>query len=110
MRRLSSNLLIGEGRSWVVDWSWPTRGAGLIDPAMFVLQLVAAGHTPRDAEAWASRCPAWANADPGAIDAFSVAYVRMNRHRALRRPDESWLGDMAKPAGTWAAHRGLDVT
>ncbi|WP_240796208.1 hypothetical protein [Streptomyces sp. RFCAC02] len=101
------NLLIGEGRAWVVDWSWPTRGAAFIDPAMLVHQLIAAGHTPDEAEALAADCPAWTEADPAAIDAFVIAYARMNRHRALRNPGQPWLGAMAEATEAWAAFRGL---
>ncbi|GAA3886767.1 hypothetical protein [Streptomyces sedi] len=103
-----SNFLICERRSWIVDWSWPTRGAAFIDPAMLVLQLVADAHTPQEAESWAARCPAWVDADPKAIDAFVVAYTRMNRHRALRRPEEPWLRAMFDATHAWATHRGLE--
>jgi hypothetical protein len=99
--------LIGEERAWLVDWAWPTRGAGFIDPACLVLQLVAAGHSPAQAEAWASRCPAWAQADPRAIDAFVRADVRMHEAFAARRPEADWLEAMAASAREWAAHRGL---
>lgn len=92
------NLLVGDGRSWVVDWSWPTRGAAFIDPAMLVVQLISAHHTPASAEAWAAKCTAWTDSDPRAIDAFATANARMNRRRALRRPDERWLGAMAEAA------------
>ncbi|MFD1535587.1 hypothetical protein [Nonomuraea guangzhouensis] len=27
------NMLIAEGRALLIDWAWPTRGAGWIDPA-----------------------------------------------------------------------------
>ncbi|RKN06525.1 hypothetical protein D7319_21830 [Streptomyces radicis] len=103
-----SNFLIDDRRSWLVDWSWPTRGAAFIDPAMLVFQLIAAEHTPGNAEAWAAKCPAWTNADPEAIDAFVIAHTRMHRHRALRKPDQPWLGAMADATETWAAHRGLE--
>ncbi|SFC14069.1 protein kinase [Streptomyces aidingensis] len=101
------NFLIGAERSWVVDWSWPTQGAAFIDPAMFVVQLVAAGHSPEEAEAWAAGCPAWAWADPKAIDAFAVAYARMIRVRAMRKPEESWLAAMADAIEAWARYRGI---
>ncbi len=104
-----SNLLLGASRSWVVDWSWPTRGAAFIDPAMLVLQLVSADHPPEEAEDWAERCPAWTEADPAAIDAFAVASTRMLRHRARRRPEEPWLRAMVEAAEVWARHRGLTV-
>ncbi|MFB4194482.1 protein kinase [Streptomyces carpaticus] len=103
-----ANLLRGPERPWVVDWAWPTRGAAFIDPAMLVLQLIAAGHTPESAEGWASGCEGWASADPGAVDAFAVATARMMGHQAARNPDEHWLKAMADTASAWAAHRGLD--
>ncbi len=41
-----SNVMVGDGRSWLVDWSWPRLGAAFIDPACVVVQLISAGHTP----------------------------------------------------------------
>ncbi|MFI5617146.1 protein kinase [Streptomyces sp. NPDC051567] len=98
-----SNFLIGE-RSWVVDWSWPTRGAAFIDPARLVLQLVAAGHTPEAAEAHAARCPAWTDADPAAVDAFAAAELRMHTAFAGRNPDAVWLREMTAAAEQWVRH------
>ncbi|TDB72942.1 protein kinase [Actinomadura sp. KC216] len=100
-----SNILIGD-RVWAVDWAWPTRGAAFIDPALLVLQLVAAGHAPEDAETWASTCPGWRDADPKAIDAFADANASMYATRAERRPDSTWLGAMATATRMWARHRG----
>jgi hypothetical protein len=102
-----ANLLIGERESWAVDWSWPTRGAAFIDPAMLVVQLVVAGHAPEGAESWAAACTAWTKADPEAIDAFALAHARKHRHRALRNPDERWLLAMAEAAEGWARYRGV---
>lgn len=104
-----SNLLVGVRGMWAVDWAWPTRGAAFIDPAMFVVQLVAAGHSPESAESWASHSPSWTNADPRAVDAFAAAFVRMYRTFAARKPDASWLGAMAEAAQSWAVHRGVTV-
>lgn len=102
-----ANILIGPERPWVVDWSWPTRGAAFIDPAVLVPQLIAAHHSPAEAEAWAARCPAWTEADPEAVDAFAVASARMARHRALREPGRPWRSAMADAVQLWAAHRGI---
>lgn len=101
-----ANLLVADERMWAIDWSWPTRGAGFIDPACLVVQLVAAGHTPEAAEEWAARCPAWSAADPRAIDAFAAAALNMHTSRAKRWPDE-WLKAMATAAEQWATHRGI---
>ncbi|WP_372406588.1 protein kinase [Streptomyces luteireticuli] len=104
-----SNLTAGVGGvgSWIIDWSWPTRGPGFIDPACLVVQLISAGHSPESAESWAAKCTAWANADPKAIDVFAVATTRMNRAIAERYPDEAWRGAMAEAAQAWVDHRGI---
>jgi Ser/Thr protein kinase RdoA (MazF antagonist) len=102
----ADNVLVGAERSWLVDWAWPTRGAAFIDPATLVLQLIAAGHTAESAEQWASRCPAWTEADPRAVDAFARASVRMYENFAARRPEEAWLAAMVATARAWERHRG----
>lgn len=103
----ADNVLVGEGRAWLVDWAWPTRGAGFIDPACLVLQLIAAGHTAEAAESWAARCPAWGAAEPRAVDAFVRASVRMCRAFAERRPEAGWLDAMVVAAEAWAGYRGV---
>ncbi len=104
-----SNFLLPGGNGWVVDWAWPTRGAGFIDPACLVLQLIAAGHSAAQAERWASSCTAWLDADPKGLDAFASANVRMFRHLTSRKPEAEWLGAMLRAAGAWAQHRGVTV-
>lgn len=103
------NVLVGDRKGWLVDWSWPTRGAALIDPACLVLQLVGAGHSAESAESWAARCPSWTTADPRAIDAFALANVRMYCAFRKRRPDADWLAAMVAAARAWADHRGLPI-
>jgi hypothetical protein len=101
------NVLIGDGDTWAVDWSWPTRGAAFIDPACLIVQFIAAGHTAASAESWAAGCDAWADADRDGIDAFVTANLRMYRRHAQRRPDESWLKAIATATEEWAEHRGI---
>ncbi|CAM5312287.1 protein kinase [Streptomyces abikoensis] len=105
-----SNLVTGPAGAWLIDWSWPTRGPGFIDPACFVVQLISAGHSPVSAESWAAECTAWASADPKAIDVFAAADLRMLRVLADRRPDEAWLADLAAAAQAWTDHRGISET
>lgn len=105
-----SNLLIGNGRTWAVDWSWPTVGAPFIDPACLAVQLIAAGHHPADAEWWAGQCRAWRDADPSGLDAFAVANARMHRTFADKNPDAPWIDAMATAAEAWAEHRGVTVS
>jgi hypothetical protein len=40
------NVLVSEHRAWLIDWAWPTLGAGWTDPACWVLRLMASGHAP----------------------------------------------------------------
>lgn len=98
------NFLIGDGQAWVVDWSWPTRGAAFIDPVCLIVQLVAAGYSPTAAEAWASELPAWRAADPAGIDAFGRAKQRMHRTFAERNPAATWLTSMATATTQWLEH------
>ncbi|WP_328914037.1 MULTISPECIES: protein kinase [unclassified Streptomyces] len=103
------NVLIGGRNGWMVDWSWPTRGAAFIDPACLVVQLISSEHSAEEAEGWAARCLAWKEADPRAIDVFAAANLRMMRRFAERRPDEEWRGAMAAAARAWVDHRGVTV-
>ncbi|MGA5560737.1 hypothetical protein ACPCUV_06065 [Streptomyces platensis] len=100
-----NHLMIGHGRAWAVDWSWPTHGAAFIDPSCLIVQLIAAGRTPESAEHWAGSRKGWTDADTRAIDAFAAATARMNRAFAERNPDASWLGAMADAAQAWVDHR-----
>ncbi|WP_183091551.1 phosphotransferase [Streptomyces radicis] len=101
------NLLIEANGIRALDWGWPTRGAGLIDPAMLVVQLIASGHTPAGAESWVSGCAAWRDASPEAVDAFAAAYLRMRHEMTERKPHVAARQAMLTATAAWAAHRGL---
>ncbi|WP_416972602.1 protein kinase [Streptomyces sp. 4F14] len=98
------NLLVAGPRVWAVDWAWPTRGAAFIDPALLVVQLIAAGHTPASAEGWASRIPTWRTADRHAVTVFAAATLRMHEAFAARKPDEEWLKAMVEACRSWTAY------
>lgn len=102
------NFVVAGARTWAVDWSWPTRGAALIDPASLAVQLVAAGHSPADAEEWASRCEAWIDADQDAVTVFAAATVRMYRALADRDP-APWRTAMVAAVEAWADYRNVSV-
>jgi hypothetical protein len=104
------NLLVGpDGAVTVVDWSWPTRGAAFIDPACLVVQLIAAGHAPAQAEGWAARCIGWREADPAAVDAFAAATVRMYQRFEQLDP-APWRKAMTAAASGWAGHRRAGIS
>lgn len=103
---MPDNVLISEGEAWLIDWAWATLGAAWIDPACWLLRLMAHGHTVREAEAWARRLPAYAAADPGHVDAFARANVAMWDEIADSHERKiNWTATMAHTARTWAAYR-----
>ena len=99
------NVLVSPHRAWLIDWAWPTLGAGWTDPACWILQLMASGgHTAPEAERQASRLPAFQAADPAHIDLFAEANVRLWDEIA-RSSTSAWTVKMAQAARSWATHR-----
>ena len=102
------NILLSPAGTWIIDWAWPTRGAAFIDPACFLLRLIAAGHTPASAERWASRCDGWHQADPDAIAAFATAGARLYAEIARDDP-QPWKQCLATAATQWAPYRHAEA-
>jgi hypothetical protein len=103
------NVLVSADRAWLIDWAWPTLGAGWIDPACWVLRLMASGgHTAHQAERQASRLPAFAAADPTHIDLFAAANVRLWAEVA-QSSTSAWTTKMAQAAQSWWAYRQADA-
>ncbi|MBX6391040.1 MAG: aminoglycoside phosphotransferase [Frankia sp.] len=97
------NVLITD-RAHLVDWAWPTRGAGWIDPTLWALWLIAAGHTPTQAEHHAAQLPTWKTAPASAVTAFIKANSRLWAEIAKDDPDP-WTVAVADAARRWAAYR-----
>lgn len=96
------NVLIS-GRARVTGWTRPTRGAAWIDPAVLILRLMDAGHTAADADMWAKRFPAWAEAPRTHVQLFNQLNAR--RWSALATEDpQPWKQRMAELARAWASH------
>ena len=99
------NVLISPGRAWLIDWAWPTLGAGWTDPACWVLRLMASGgHTPPEAERQAARLPAFQAADPAHLDLFAAANARLWAEVA-QSSASAWTAKMAQAAQSWSAYR-----
>jgi hypothetical protein len=99
------NVLLSGGQAWLIDWAWPTLGAGWTDPACWVLRLMASGgHTAGEAERQATRHPAFKAADPTHIDMFAAANGRLWAEIAQSSPSP-WTKEMAQAARTWSSHR-----
>jgi hypothetical protein len=99
----SSNILVGD-TAFFVDWAWPTRGAAWIDPACWIVWLVASGHSPRSAEEWASKIPSWTHAPLDSVIAFADAQSALWRGIADADP-EPWIEGVASAARRWSAYR-----
>ncbi|GII97357.1 hypothetical protein [Sinosporangium siamense] len=98
------NVLLTEWGAHLLDWAWPTRGAGWIDPATLILRLIAGGHTPQAAEDVVRDLPAWKSAPSEGVEVFARANVRV--WEEIRSNDSSpWIKAMAHAAGAWAKHR-----
>lgn len=98
------NVLITQGRALLIDWAWPTRGAGWIDPACLVLRLIAAGHTPHQAEQVVSQLPAWSTATAEDLRVFSAAAINMWTEIAVNDP-VGWKWRMQQSAYEWYSYR-----
>jgi hypothetical protein len=98
------NVLITCGRAILVDWAWPTRGAGWIDPACLIIQLIANGHTPASAETAVASIPAWQTAPTRGLAVFARACAAMWHEIAVDNP-VGWTLRMARAASDWAATR-----
>lgn len=97
-----ANVLIDDGgTAHLIDWAWPTRGAGMIDPCCLAVRLIAAGHTAAQARTVVSRVPSFACADPAALLVFADATARMWREIATADPTE-WKLHMSRSADQWA--------
>lgn len=99
------NVLITEGQARFVDWAWATRGAAWLDPALWVIWLIAAGsHHPAQAESWAARTTAWHTAPTPALNTFADANANLWHEIAGNNPD-TWTSRMLNAAKQWTAYR-----
>jgi hypothetical protein len=99
-----SNVLITGGRGLLIDWAWPTRGAGWIDQACLIIRLIAAGHTPPSAENVVHDVPAWQEAACEGLAAFAEACARIWQEIA-DADFADWTQHMARAAHKWQRHR-----
>ncbi|MDX3752679.1 aminoglycoside phosphotransferase [Streptomyces sp. AK08-02] len=100
-----ANVMVGQGRAWLVDWAWATRGAEWLDAGYWVVWLIAeGGHTPGSAEQWASRVPAFREAPEAGLNAFALANESVWTEIAEESPNP-WTQSIHSAAKEWAAHR-----
>lgn len=105
------NVLISAERAYLIDWAWPTLGAAWMDPAYFLIRLMASGHSPEDAESFAAQVPAFAKADPAHLDVFARVNVRMWDEIEAQSIGHisSWMRGVVAASRDWAEYRGVPV-
>ncbi|MET7511895.1 aminoglycoside phosphotransferase [Streptomyces sp. NPDC005480] len=97
------NVLLNEdGTAHLVDWGWATLGASWLDAAAWGIWLVASGHTPSTALAWAARLPAYRAAAPAARHAYAAMASAMWEDIA-EASDAPWVSRVRDAAGAWVA-------
>ena len=99
------NVLVQGETARLIDWAWPTRGASFIDPSCLVVRLIAAGHTPAEAEDLVSTHPGWDRTAQRGIDVFATALERMWADIAANEPSSAWKAEAATAARSWATYR-----
>lgn len=98
------NVLMVDGRALLIDWAWPTRGAGWIDPACWVIRLMADGHSAESAERVVAGVPTWQTAPVEGLAMFARACARMWTEIA-DNDFVAWTAGTARAARAWAVHR-----
>ncbi|OXM52655.1 phosphotransferase [Amycolatopsis alba] len=80
--------MIGDDASSVrvIDWGRPASGAEWVDTAFLVVRLIAAGHEPGAAEAWAATVPSWTTRTDKAVTAFACYVAGLWSYRAATTP------------------------
>lgn len=102
------NWLVNDGQAQLVDWSTPAVGAAWIDTALMVIRLIRYGHTPEQAERWASAVPAWGGASEDAVSAFVAAAARLLAAR-LESSGAAHLAPLVGAARAWGDFRTVAV-
>lgn len=100
-----NNLIItDDGSVTVVDWALASRGAAWIEAGQLMPWLILDGHSPRQADAWATQIPSWRQADPTAINLYTRLAVEFWQRRSANRP-EPWMPPYLTAWQRWAAYR-----
>ncbi|XVU25327.1 hypothetical protein ACQPZJ_50530 [Actinoplanes sp. CA-054009] len=102
-----ANVIVGDDEARIVDWGWATRGAAWLDAAYWVSWLIAAGHTPAQAEWWARQVPAWQTATIEGVTAFAEANAKMWAEIGAASTD-SWTHNIMTAAEAWWRFRKGD--
>jgi hypothetical protein len=101
----SANVIVSGDQARLVDWGWATRGADWLDPAYWVIWLIASGHDPAAAEDLAATIASWHRAPSLGVDAFAAASVRLWTEIGGDEPD-AFVRPVVEAARRWDRYRG----
>ncbi|GGJ60641.1 aminoglycoside phosphotransferase [Streptomyces brasiliensis] len=99
------NVLIVNGQARLVDWAWASSGAAWIDPALWVIWLIASGHSAAEAESVAALHPSWDLTPAHHIDAFARAQQRLWESIARADQPDEWTNQVHAATRTWVERR-----
>ncbi|NEA27392.1 phosphotransferase [Actinomadura bangladeshensis] len=100
----AGNALMTGAGARLVDWGMASRGAPLVNPADLVVNLIACGHTPKDAEAVVYGLAAWREADPEVVD-YYARLLATTWLEAFWTPAHPWARAVVDAAVRWAMYR-----
>ncbi|GGN99114.1 hypothetical protein GCM10010112_92610 [Actinoplanes lobatus] len=103
-----ANVIVDNGQARIVDWGWATRGAAWLDAAYWVSWLIAAGHTPEQAEWWAAQVPAWQTVTTAGVTAFAEANARLWAEIGAGSTD-AWTTRILAASAAWRQYRQVGV-
>ncbi|GAA0589091.1 phosphotransferase family protein [Actinomadura livida] len=99
------NLIITpEGRAYVVDWAFVSRGQAWVELGLLIPWLLKAGHDPREADEWVAQFDSWAGEEPSHIDLFSKVFAEKWRSHS-ETSSAAWVGEHAALTEQWANYR-----
>ncbi|WP_165970604.1 phosphotransferase [Actinomadura sp. 6K520] len=98
------NVIITGTAARLVDWGMASRGTPLVNPADLVINLIACGHAPTEAEALMAGLDTWKNADPAVLD-YYARLLATTWLEAFWTPTHPWARAVVNAAVQWAMHR-----
>ncbi|MFD8375305.1 aminoglycoside phosphotransferase [Streptomyces sp. NPDC059688] len=97
------NVLITNRGALFGDWGWASTGAAWTDPALWLLWLIAHGHSPEQAEHPAAAHPVRKLTPAAGLDVFAGAQHRVWDSIAEQSVDD-WATPMQNAAQAWHEH------
>jgi hypothetical protein len=98
------NIIVSDGRAWLVDWAWAAQGAPFIDVGPAVLWLIARGHSAEQAQAWAGTVEGWRAASPASVAVLARVHARVWAEIAAT-DSQPWKTAMADGARRWCDYQ-----